>query len=485
MFRGMRVEGATAVGRAKLEALWPHRPGDTAAVSDIFALAAAITRAYRAAGFFLSHAAVPAQTVADGTFAVRVIEGYVEDVVVRGDIPARARERILRLAGPAMTERPATLAGIERALLLAGDLPGIEVRGTVSPGGDIGGARLTVDAVHDPLGVSAHYASALPESLDRDLFSMGFEYRPGGVDRLGLTGSLSPHGAYRNVSLRAGSAAGAVEIDLSGSVSRTRPGSGGLLGPVRYRGRSMGLKTAASYPLVRGRSRNLRVSAGVSANRYRSRFAEAEVLDRYSSAFLGGDYEFAGERGSSSGVRGTITAGLIFGGAAENSRAAASPRFRIVELEGWHRRPLGGLWGGRVALAADLRGQASPDALLSGVECHYGGRRFGAGFDPGALSGEYCAMASMRLGWTTAMRLPGTGPGGGMRLSGAVDAGAVGQQGHPVADERRWESARSMSLAAQVALGAMDLEVQAAWPLRSATGRDSGPRFHLSLGVRF
>ena len=192
VYRGLRIEGASALHPAVLASAWPYREGETASVADLFEFAAALTRTYRAAGYLLSQAVVPAQTIEDGIVSVRVVEGHVEAVAVAGEVPAGVRDRIRRVAMPVVAERPVTLSGIEGVLLRAQDLAGVSIRGTLSPGETPGGALLTIDVVYERFGFSVDYENALPETLDRDVLSVVAEARLVGPDLLRVSASASP-----------------------------------------------------------------------------------------------------------------------------------------------------------------------------------------------------------------------------------------------------------------------------------------------------
>ena len=491
VYRALRIEGATALDPATLASAWPHREGETASVADLFDFAAAVTRAYRAAGYVLSQAVVPAQTIEDGIVSIRVVEGHVETVVVRGEMPGGVRDRIRRLATPVVAERPATLSGIEGVLLRARDLPGVAVRGTLSPGEAPGGARLTIDVAYERFGVSVDYSNALPETLDREVVSVAGEARLVGVDLWRVSASTSPGRAYRHVSVLARAAVGeaGTMVGLMGSGTRTRPEGESLLGPVRYRGRSGEVELFASHPLVRGRWETLRTGGGVSMREYRSALAGLDNTDRLWRLSVWGDYELTPGGGAVTGLRGTLSQGLDVWGAGGGSRHAGEPRFTALGVRARHHRPLGGLGGGVVAMMGVGRGQAAfgSGALLSGAECYYGGRRFGAGFDPGALSGDHCAMAALRLQWTRAVQLPGAGTPGRLSLHGLLDAGWVRQKGALEAGERRSASAISASLGARLVLSrGSSIELEAAWPLSHPAGEpDPGARLNMALGYRF
>ena len=471
VYRDLRIEGASALDPVALASAWPHREGETASVADVFAFAAAVTRAYRAAGYFLSQAVVPAQTIEDGIVSIRVIEGHVEAVVVRGEAPAGVRDRIRRLAAPVVAERPATLSGTEGVLLRAQDLPGVAVRGTLSPGETPGGALLTIDVAYERLGFSVDYANALPEALDRDVVSVVGEARLVGVDLLRVSASASPGRVYRHVSVLGRAAVGeaGTEVGLSGSRTRTLPEGESLLGPVRYRGRSHEVKLFTSHPVVRGRLESVRVGGSASMSEYRSELVGLDEGDRLWTLSVWGDYESVAASGAVTGVRGTLRQGLDVWGASGGSRHGGSPRFTALEWEARHERLVGTWAGGAVAVAAVLRGQAAlgPAVLLSGAECHYGGRRFGAGFDSGALSGDHCAMATVRLRWTKAGPVGtgtqgtaepvrcagrGMGPPAGYAGSGraALDFGELGIDWHTPLSLARDERRASSGVAAVV-----------------------------------
>ena len=491
VYRGLRIEGASALDPALLASQWPHQEGEAVSAADIFTFAAAVTRAYREAGYLLSQAVVPAQTVADGTFLIRVVEGYVDEVVVQGEVPDAVRERIRRRLAQVLTERPATLSGIERGLLRAQELPGVVMRGTLSPGEAQGGARLTIDAVYDPFGASVDYANALPRSLGRDLVSVTGEARLMGADVWRLSASASPGRTYRHVSVLARTAVGEAETALavSGSGTWTRPEGESLLGPVRYRGRSRDVELFADRTVVRSRRESLRTGGGVSMSEYRSRLVGEDGVDRLWTVSARVDYERASGSDGVSGVSGAVSQGLDIWGASGESRHEGSPQFTALELDGRYERRLGGWVGGATAMTVAVRAQVAlgPDALLSAAECYYGGQRFGAGFDSGTLSGDHCAMASLGLRWTRGMTLPGGGGAGRLTLHGAVDTGWVGQKGGLEAGERRTASASSGRLGARLALtGGLSVELELARALSLPPGEsDPGVRLGAALGYRF
>ena len=94
-------------------------------------IAESITDRYHAAGYFLSRAYVPPQSIKDGKITVKVIEGYVGNVKVSGAIGDNRviQEYVARL----MMMKPVTIDAVESFLLRLNDLPGYSFRAVLSP----------------------------------------------------------------------------------------------------------------------------------------------------------------------------------------------------------------------------------------------------------------------------------------------------------------------------------------------------------------
>jgi hemolysin activation/secretion protein len=138
------IEGASAYSAEVLRGLYATLLGQEVSVAQVFEVANAIELRYRKDGYVTSRVLVPEQTVADGRFRIRVLEGHVAGVVFQGEAgPAGAALQSLMAGLTAL--RPINLAEIERRLLLANDLPGLQVQGSLeaSPTAQ-GGSTLVV-----------------------------------------------------------------------------------------------------------------------------------------------------------------------------------------------------------------------------------------------------------------------------------------------------------------------------------------------------
>ncbi len=137
------IEGATAYGPDDLRPIYSGLIGREVTVADLFKVANDIEFRYRNDGYITSRVIVPAQTVEDGTFRLKVVEGFASDIVYPDDI-GPAPDTVKRLVDPLRGVTPINVADVERRLLLANDLPGLTVRANLEPAPATLGASVIV-----------------------------------------------------------------------------------------------------------------------------------------------------------------------------------------------------------------------------------------------------------------------------------------------------------------------------------------------------
>lgn len=136
---GVMVDGSTVYGDHDLLDLYDDMLGSEISLSDVFQIARRITVKYRGDGYILSRAVVPAQRIKSGVVVVQVIEGFVSGVSIEGDIlgPVSLLESY---AQKVMESRPLRADVLERYVLLADDLPGVDASSVLAPADDTPGA---------------------------------------------------------------------------------------------------------------------------------------------------------------------------------------------------------------------------------------------------------------------------------------------------------------------------------------------------------
>ena len=129
--RGIALQGVSVYRPRELEGLWRNDIGKTVSLKRVYDIAASITARYRADGYFLSRAWIPAQEIGNGTVRIAIVEGYIQQVQLDGDIPSShifglLEKRLLSLG-------PLNIKTLERQMLLLNDLPGTHFRAVLKP----------------------------------------------------------------------------------------------------------------------------------------------------------------------------------------------------------------------------------------------------------------------------------------------------------------------------------------------------------------
>ena len=123
--RSVEIVGAAAIPADELTAIYRPYLGRTATQRDLQAIANAITDAYRRAGYFLSRAIIPPQHIRGGQVRIRVIEGRLASLAVKGN--GATEFGVTALLQPLKNEHPLRLASFERQLMLANATPGVRI----------------------------------------------------------------------------------------------------------------------------------------------------------------------------------------------------------------------------------------------------------------------------------------------------------------------------------------------------------------------
>ena len=116
-------------------------------VEQLDQIARVVTEYYRERGFILATAFVPEQEVSDGVIRLNVLEGRLGDVAVQNQEIFSART--IKAAFSNELGEPVTEERIEGALRRINDLPGVRVRGSFSPGDNVGETKLTLGVLDE------------------------------------------------------------------------------------------------------------------------------------------------------------------------------------------------------------------------------------------------------------------------------------------------------------------------------------------------
>lgn len=82
---GIVFDGVTVYGDDELLRLYDQQLGKEISLADVFDIAARVTAKYRADGYVLSRAVVPAQTIRGGIVRLVVVEGFIDRIIIERD----------------------------------------------------------------------------------------------------------------------------------------------------------------------------------------------------------------------------------------------------------------------------------------------------------------------------------------------------------------------------------------------------------------
>ncbi|HEY0265579.1 MAG TPA: POTRA domain-containing protein, partial [Rhizomicrobium sp.] len=142
---------------SQLQAIAHSYTGHPISLADANDLAAKVTAVYRDAGYILVRAVVPAQQIDQGVLRIQILQGYIDKVKIQGD--AGGARPYLEAYGEKIAQaKPLTAKVLERELLLASDLAGMNVRSILTASQTVpGAADLTL--VVEPKKVDAFLAA--------------------------------------------------------------------------------------------------------------------------------------------------------------------------------------------------------------------------------------------------------------------------------------------------------------------------------------
>ncbi len=352
-----------------------------------------IERRYRRDGYVATRVIIPPQAIRDGTPTLEVFEGKIIHYEINGEI-GPVKKQMARLLDNLLTDEPAQWSELERYLLLARDLPGISLTGTLRSAGDSapGGVILVVDAARKAVDGFVNMQNRNAEPTGTFTVSGGaalnsnteFAERLGGVALLAVevpeqvTGFLSYEQSIGNEGLI---------VRFTGTQGFSEPKD--ALADLELTTNTTILNLAFEYPVVRSRDFSLWTRGGIEFSDQRTSVSGQELFDDQVRLL------FAGARGLILPPLGGVTEfdvelrqGLETWGAPKisvgRSRADAVSDFLLVRGSISHTQPVPPFF----EIFGSFEGQASDQPLPTIEEMSLGELTVGRGYEPGALTAD-------------------------------------------------------------------------------------------------
>ncbi len=282
--------------------------------------------------YLLARAYLPPQDVTKGVIEIAIVPGHVEGrTTIELDKPSRISPRLLQnIADSTVPEgSPATMKSLERAVLLANDLPGVTARGSLEPGNEPGSTRLVIKASEKPLFqgyFSGDNHGTLYTGQLRGNAAISAYHPFGGGDQATLflmAAEQMQHwqASYSTLLLPSGLTGTLSFSSLSYNIARD-------LSNLNASGSAKTYSAALSYPLLRTRNASIWSGIGGEALALRDKANGATIRERniYTGnvSLTGSFFDRFGGGGLSNASLGVTTGNADLSGLASNLLADAS-----------------------------------------------------------------------------------------------------------------------------------------------------------------
>ena len=488
VLRGISLTGASAISRdATLRAYQPYL-GKKVSQADLAAIATAVSDLYRAAGFHLSRAIVPPQDIRDGRVRLKVIEGSITEVALKGD--GVEQFGIRPLLDSVLAECPSRLATLERQLLLINTWPGVRIADTSLEeiGAATGRFRLVVDVrtwrIYTWFGLDNLGSSSVGPLQTYATAAFNSYLRPG--DTLALNLATTPGDprelAFGRLSYDVPVGTDGMRVGGSALYSEVRPGDNRRL--FNDSTRTESFEMHGSIVPLQSQKSTLTLTAAVGV----SKVSESDMFgpiynDHINTVSLTSDYRLRDNFGGNNYFTLTWRQGLDIFGATQrdddfSSRYNASPKFSVLDFWFTRYQTLSDAWSVKVAAA----GQIASGPLFISQQFYLGGAAFGRGYGSAEISGDNGIAGLLELRFDQRMNFRYLT---GYQAYGFLDAGAAWNDGYRYTDGLALTSAGA---GVRFFLGAdLQADIGVAFPLsyRAPDNSSRSARLLFSLSSAF
>jgi hemolysin activation/secretion protein len=437
VLRAISLLGISAMPYEDLAAAWRPYLGKKVSQADLAAIAQAIGDLYRAAGFHLSRAIIPPQDIEDGRVRIRVIEGSITEVALRGD--GADQFGVRPMLDPVLSEHPSRLATLERQLLLINGRPGVRITDSaIEEIGDLsGGFRLVVQLktwhVYTAFGADNLGSASVGPWQTYAAGAFNSYLVPGDILAVNLsTIANDPRQlGFGRLSYDAPVGTDGMRLGASALYSEVRPGDiRRLFNDVTQ---TESFEARASFVPVQSLRSTLTLIAAAGF----SEVSESAVFgplykDHIRTVSLTSDYRLQDGFGGTNFATMTFRQGLDIFGASQfgddfASRDGASPNFSVLNFYYTRYQTLSEAFSAKVSMAS----QIASGPLYTSQQFYLGGAAFGRGYGAAELSGDNGLAGSFELRFD---QRPSYRYLSGYQLYGFVDAGAVWNDGFRFGD---------------------------------------------------
>ena len=417
------IQGATAYKPSELEPYYSGIVGKSVPLGEISGVLQGIQAKYRNDGYVLTVVRGTVEPVGGrSTLRIRVVEGFISDVKIDGDI-GPAGILVYNFLNKLTSIRPVNIADIERALLLAQDVPGISVRAVLRPGtGEAGAVELIGQVGRKPFGGFAQYDNrgapfAGPHELLLGAQANSFTSAGERTEVILYDTPFNKQQMFGQADVEGFVGASGLKLRAYAGYGPSEPS--GPLGEIGFHSRLLIAGASASYPIIRTRPITLNVNLAFDVSRAEisqavlgSNARMQQSLDDLRIIRLGETLDFQDQTFgtglvSANTVALTAHEGLSgLGASTTGDRPGTRLDFFKATGELTRVQNLFGFSGGLVALKLSVGGQYSGDILPSNEKYFLGGTKYGRGYFSGEITGDRALGTTAELQLNTSTEWP-------------------------------------------------------------------------------
>jgi hemolysin activation/secretion protein len=390
--KNVQIEGGTIYPLNELAALYQPLLGHETSLAELIEATRNITRRYQQDGYLLSYAFLPQQDFSQGVARVVLVEGYIKDYQVQGDL-GRVKSLLDKLVAKLQAERPLTRKTFERYTTLMSRIPGVTLQAQVPPPGTTDGAAyLAVQASRKPF-TSSLSATENSRNGTQALLGISSNSQTAMGEQVSLSGLFPPGDDkehYYRLDYNQFLNAEGTQLSLSASRYRADPGTNVLLDnglqlkPHRENDRySIGF----SHPLIASPNEQLSAGARLYAVNDKTRY---DVVDDPRSVEVRTDiralaFESDWRQADARQLR-ILSGGVYQGidGMGAKTSADVDLNFLRLRVSGVQSDKFFDNWQGVLSAALYW----SDDTLPDSERAVFGGQNFGRGYPDDQASGD-------------------------------------------------------------------------------------------------